>query len=189
MEPSLSPTRSSFLMDFGVSRQAASGSFHAKLKYAHIGKLLKFSVHGSEGVAQAPARYAMPVHETSRVQTAFRSPGQVHLSSYSGGTCAEIYRTGPGRAKRVALPLRLLMTGIVGQIAIYVPQDFRGVVSRRGGLSGASISGSAAAHRLAGLRLNQYAYRDEDEIVVHSTGMVRVCVMGEDPVASRVLAA
>jgi hypothetical protein len=77
------------------------------------------------------------------------------------------------------------MTGIVGPIAIYVPRDFKGVVSRRGGLSGTSISGSAAAHRLAGLRLNQHAHREEDEIVVHSTGMVRVCVMGEDPVASR----
>ena len=77
------------------------------------------------------------------------------------------------------------MTGMVGPIAIYVPRDFKGVVSRRGGLSGTSISGSAAAHRLAGLRLNQHAHREEDEIVVHSTGMVRVCVMGEDPVASR----
>jgi hypothetical protein len=74
--------------DFAVSRRA--GSFHAKLVYAHLGKLLKFSAHGSEGAAQASARYTMPVHEASRVQTAFRSPGQVHLSSHSGGTCAEI---------------------------------------------------------------------------------------------------
>ena len=78
------------------------------------------------------------------------------------------------------------MTVIVGSIAIYVPRDFKGVVSRRGGLSGTSISWSAATHRLAGLPLNQHAYTDEDEIVIHSTGMVRVCAMGED-VASRVL--
>ena len=74
--------------DFAVSRQA--GSFHAKLEYAHLGELLKFSLHRSKGAAQASARYTMPVREASRVQMAFRSPGQVHLSSYTGGTCPEI---------------------------------------------------------------------------------------------------
>jgi hypothetical protein len=78
------------------------------------------------------------------------------------------------------------MTGILEPIAIYVPRDFKGAVSRHGDLSGASISVSEAAHRLPGLRLNERAYITEDEVIVHSTGPVRVCVMGEDLVAYRV---
>jgi hypothetical protein len=88
--------------------------------------------------------------------------------------------------RAAARPLGLLMTGILGPIVIYVPRDFKGVVSRRGDLSGASISGSAAAHHLAGVRLNQHAYRGEDEVIIHSTSTVRVCVMGEDPIAYHV---
>jgi hypothetical protein len=76
------------------------------------------------------------------------------------------------------------MTRIVGPLVIYIPRDFMGVVSRRGDLSGASISGSSAAHNLAGLRLNQLANRGEDEVIIHSTSTVRVCVMGEDRIAS-----
>jgi hypothetical protein len=92
------------------------------------------------------------------------------------------------QTRNAAHPLGLLMTGIVEPISIYVPRDFKGAVSRHGDLSGASISVSEAAHRLPGLRLNERAYLFEDEVIVHSTAPVRVCVMGEDPVACRVAA-
>ena len=89
------------------------------------------------------------------------------------------------QTRDAAHPLGLLMTGIVEPIVIYVPRDFKGAVSRHGDLSGASISVSEAAHRLPGLRLNERAYLSEDELIVHSAGPVRVCVMGEDLVAWR----
>jgi hypothetical protein len=68
-------------------------SFYAGLKRLHLSKLLKLRVNRrSVGAVKTPASYAVPTHRVSRVQTALRSPGhwQVHLSSYSGVTYAEI---------------------------------------------------------------------------------------------------